>query len=131
MKGFIDEFKTFAMKGNVVDLAIAVVVGSAFGKIVASLVDNIVMPIIGILLGGISFSGLSYALGDSVITYGIFIQSVIDFLIISLVIFMVVKVINKTKETFISGDEEVVIEKPIEVSEEVMILREIRDSLRQ
>ena len=129
MKGFIDEFKAFAMKGNVIDLAVAVVIGAAFGKIVASLVDNIVMPVVGVLLGGISFTDLSYTLGDAVITYGVFIQSIVDFLIIALVILMAVKAINKAQATLDGDKEEEVVEKPAEPSEEVKLLREIRGIL--
>ena len=88
---FVDEFKAFAMKGNVIDLAVAVVIGAAFGKIVSSLVEDIVMPVIGLLLGGIDFSGLSYTLGSAVMSYGIFIQSIIDFAIVAVAIFMIVK----------------------------------------
>lgn len=128
MKSFVDEFKAFAMKGNVIDLAVAVVIGAAFGKIVSSLVANIITPIIGLLMGGVDFSGLSYALGDATVTYGVFIQSIIDFLIVALVIFMVVKGITKAQKL---GKEEPVKEeeKPVEPSEEVKLLREIRDSL--
>lgn len=126
MKGFIEEFKAFAVKGNVIDLAVAVVIGAAFGKIVASLVENIIMPTVGILIGGVSFEGLSYVFGNSEITYGVFLQSVVDFLIIALVIFMVVKALNKTKKP-----EPVVEPKPVETPEDIRLLREIRDSLRK
>ena len=101
MKSFISEFKAFAMKGNVIDLAVAVVIGAAFGKIVSSLVANIITPIIGLLMGGVDFSGLSYTIGDAVVTYGVFIQSIIDFLIVALVIFMVVKGINKAQKAMV------------------------------
>jgi len=129
MKGFIEEFKAFAMKGNVIDLAVAVVIGAAFGKIVSSLVENIIMPLIGLLMGGVDFSGLSYEVGDAVVTYGVFVQSIIDFLIVAFVIFLVVKGITKAQEM---GKEEAPAEeeKPAEPSEEVKLLREIRDSLR-
>ncbi len=125
----MDEFKAFAMKGNVVDLAVAVVIGAAFGKIVSSLVDNIITPIIGVIAGGVDFSGLSYTIGDAQITYGVFIQSIIDFLIVALVIFVVVKGINRVQ----GGDkkeEEAPAEK-IEPSDEVKLLTEIRDSLKR
>ncbi len=133
MKGFIEEFKAFAVKGNVIDLAVAVVIGAAFGKIVSSLVDTIIMPIIGILIGGIDFRSFNYSVGSATISYGIFIQAVIDFLIIALVIFMVVKAINKAQAL---GKKDDVCEpceppKPAEPSEEVKLLREIRDSLRR
>lgn len=130
MKGFIDEFKAFAMKGNVIDLAVAVVIGAAFGKIVSSLVANIITPLIGLLMGGVDFSGMSYTVGDAVITYGIFIQAVVDFVIVAFVIFMVVKAINQASKL---GQEEEPVEeeKPAEPSEEVKLLQEIRDSLRR
>ena len=126
MSGFIQEFKSFAMKGNVVDLAVAVVIGAAFGKIVSSLVNNIVMPFIGLLLGGINFSSLYINVGDASITYGVFIQSLVDFLVIAFVIFLVVRAINKLQKP-----EEPAEEVPAEPSEEVKLLREIRDGLRR
>ena len=124
---FIEEFKAFAIKGTVVDLAVAVVIGTAFGKIVSSLVDNIIMPSIGILSGGINFTGFSFTVGDSVITYGVFIQSIIDFLIIALVIFLAIKAINNLK---LKEDAKPEAEKVVEPTEEVKLLREIRDSLQ-
>lgn len=130
MKGFIKEFKAFAMKGNVIDLAVAVVIGAAFGKIVSSLVENIITPMIGLLMGGVDFSGLSYTIGDATMTYGVFIQSVVDFLIVALVIFVVVKAINHAKEA-VEGEKEEAPAKPVEPSEEVKLLREIRDSLQR
>lgn len=130
MKSFVEEFKAFAMKGNVIDLAVAVVIGAAFGKIVSSLVANIITPLIGLLMGGVDFSGLSYALGDAVVTYGVFIQSIIDFLIVALVIFMVVKGITKAQSLTVKEEvKSVKEEKPVEPSEEVKLLREIRDGL--
>ena len=102
--GFAAEFKEFAMKGNVVDLAVGVVIGGAFGKIVSSLVDNVVMPVIGKLLGGVNFSDLAISLGLApdgktpvLLKYGAFIQSVVDFLIIALVIFLAIKGLNALK----------------------------------
>ena len=108
MKSFFDQFKAFAMKGNVIDLAVAVVIGAAFGKIVSSLVEDIVMPIIGLFLGGVDFSGLSYTLGSAVVSYGVFIQSVLDFVIVALAIFMIVRGINKAQEK---------VAKPVETTE--------------
>ena len=130
MRGFIQEFKAFAMKGNVIDLAVAVVIGAAFGKIVSSLVDNIITPIIGLLMGGLDFSSLAYMVGEANIAYGVFIQSIIDFVIVAFVIFMVIKGINKARSL---GEDDAPAEekKPSEPSEEVKLLREIRDSLRQ
>lgn len=130
MKAFVAEFKAFAMKGNVIDLAVAVVIGAAFGKIVSSLVDNIITPFIGLLLRGIDFSGLSYTVGDATLTYGAFIQSIIDFIIVAFVIFMVVKALNKAQKA-LEGEKEAVAAKPVEPSEEVKLLREIRDSLKR
>ncbi len=131
MKEFIAEFKAFAMKGNVIDLAVAVVIGAAFGKIVSSLVANIITPFIGLLMRGVDLTGLSYTVGDAELTYGVFIQSVIDFLIIALVIFVVVKAINKAKSAVEGEKEEIKEEKPTEPSEEVKLLREIRDNLKR
>jgi large conductance mechanosensitive channel len=118
------------MKGNVMDLAVAVVIGGAFGKIVSSLVDNIITPSIGLFMGGVDFSRYSHQVGDAVITYGRFVQSVVDFIIVALVIFMVVKGLNKAK-TALEKDEPVKEEKLKETSEEVLLLREIRDSLHK
>ena len=132
MKNFIDEFKAFAMKGNVIDLAVAVVIGAAFGKIVSSLVENIITPLIGLLMGGIDFSDLAYSIGDAELMYGAFIQATIDFLIVAFVIFLVIKAIAKAqslgKKDVEAAKEE---EKPAEPSEEVKLLREIRDSLER
>jgi large conductance mechanosensitive channel len=126
MKGFIQEFKDFAVKGNVVDLAVAVVIGAAFGKIVTSLVENIITPFIGLLLRGVDFTALSYTLGDVELTYGVFIQSIIDFVIVAFVIFMVVRTLNHLND---DGEEETKAEAPPEPSDEVKLLREIRDQL--
>ena len=93
----LQEFKDFAMKGNVVDLAVAVVIGAAFGKIVSSLVDNLITPLVGMFMGGVDFTNVSYTVGDAVFGYGAFIQSVIDFTIVAFVIFLVVKAINKAQ----------------------------------
>ena len=129
MKSFLEQFKAFAMKGNVIDLAVAVVIGAAFGKIVSSLVTDIITPVIGLLMGGVDFSGLSYTVGDAVLSYGVFVQSVIDFVIVALAIFMVVKGITKAQEQATKPAE--VTEVPKEASEEVKLLQEIRDSLRR
>ena len=126
MQGFISEFKAFAMRGNVVDLAIAVVIGAAFGKIVSSLVDNIITPVIGMLLNGVDFSGLSLKIAGATLTYGAFIQSIVDFVIVAFVIFMVVKAMSTMKKK-----EEAKPAPLAEPSEEVKLLREIRDGLRR
>jgi large conductance mechanosensitive channel len=124
MKGFVEEFKAFAMRGNVVDLAVAVVIGAAFGKIVSSLVENIFMPVIGILVGGVDFTGWALTVGDVNITYGAFIQSVFDFVIVAFVIFMVVKAMTKMQK---KAEDTPAAKEP---SAEVKLLTEIRDSLR-
>lgn len=121
------EFKKFAIKGNVMDLAVAVVIGAAFGKIVSSLVDNIIMPLVGVLLGGRNFENLYYPLADGAkLGYGIFIQSVVDFLIISFSIFLVIKVLGKLQRK----KEEEVVEEKVELAPEVELLAEIRDLLK-
>ena len=94
----IKEFKEFVMRGNVLDLAVAVIIGGAFGKIIGSLVNDILMPLIGLVMGGVDFASLSFAVGDAVVTYGVFIQTVVDFLVVAFVIFMIVKAANKTKK---------------------------------
>ena len=94
MKKMLNEFKKFISKGNVVDLAVGVVVGGAFSKIVSSLVNDIIMPLIGVIIGGIDFTNLSLKVGEATINYGMFIQNIIDFLIISFCIFLVVKALN-------------------------------------
>ena len=131
MKGFLEEFKAFAMKGNVIDLAVAVVIGAAFGKIVSSLVDNVITPLVGVLLGGVDFSGLRATVGDAVFTYGVFIQSVFDFLIVAFVIFLVVKGINHAEKSMVKKEEAPAEDKPAEPPEDIKLLREIRDSLKQ
>lgn len=121
-----EEFKKFAIKGNVLDLAIGVIIGGAFGKIVSSLVNDVVMPIIGLISGGIDFSNLQITVGEAAIKYGAFIQSIIDFLIIAISIFFVVRGINRFKK---KEEEEPAI--PPEPSKEEVLLSEIRDILKQ
>ncbi len=128
MKGFIEEFKAFAMKGNVVDLAVAVVIGAAFGKIVSSLVENIITPLIGLIMGGVDFTDLAFTVGDASITYGVFIQSVVDFVIVALVIFVAIKVLNSLQR---EDEPESGESAPSEPSAEVKLLTEIRDSLKR
>ena len=118
------EFRVFAMRGNVVDLAVAVIIGGAFGKIVASVVADVVMPIVGLLLGGVNFTGLSITVGDAVIKYGAFIQAIVDFLIIAWVIFLALKALNKMKKA------EPPAAPPPPPPQEVL-LTEIRDLLKK
>ena len=93
--GFISEFKEFAMKGNVMDMAVGVIIGGAFGKIVSSLVDNVLMPLVGLVTGGVDFTTLAVKVGDAELKYGVFIQNVVDFIIVAFCIFLMLKGINK------------------------------------
>ena len=91
----ISEFKAFAMRGNVMDMAVGVIIGGAFGKIVSSLVDDVLMPVIGLLTGGVDFTNLSVTIGEATVKYGQFVQNIVDFLIVAFCIFMMIKGINK------------------------------------
>ena len=127
MKKNISEFKKFIMKGNILELSVGVIIGTAFGKIVTSLVNNILMPVIGIFLGGLDFTNLSLKIKDAEITYGVFIQSVVDFLIISVCIFVFLKIVSKAFSK-ISHKE---IKEEKKKSDEVLLLEEIRDLLKE
>jgi large conductance mechanosensitive channel len=94
----LKEFRDFAMRGNVMDLAVAVIIGGAFGKIIASLVNDILMPLIGLVLGGLSFANLSVTVGDAVVAYGSFIQAIVDFIIVAFVIFLIMRTMNNMKK---------------------------------
>ena len=94
----LKEFKDFVMRGNVLDLAVAVIIGGAFGKIVASLVNDVIMPLVGIAMGGVNFTDLQVAVGTAVIKYGTFIQTIVDFLVVAFVIFLIVKAANKMRK---------------------------------
>ncbi len=120
------EFKKFISKGNVVDMAVGVIIGGSFGKIVTSLVNDIITPIIGIIIGGIDFSNLSIQINEAKIMYGNFIQTIIDFLIIAICIFTVIRTFEKIK----NKKEKVVVEKS-KKSDEVLLLEEIRDLLKK
>ncbi len=135
--GFITEFKEFAMRGNVIDLAVGVVIGGAFGKIISSLVNDVVMPVIGRMLGGVNFAELAVVLTPAqlgtdgkevaaavLLRYGAFIQSIIDFALIALAIFMAIKVINRMQRR----KEEA--PAPTVPAEDIVLLTEIRDALR-
>jgi len=129
----VSEFKEFAMKGNMVDLAVGVIIGGAFGKIVSNLVANVLMPPIGLLLGGVDFSNLSLTLKPAMgevpavmLKYGLFLNTVIDFIIIAFVLFMVIKAMNSIKRK----KEEVAVEAPPPSAQEVL-LAEIRDLLKK
>jgi len=120
------DFKAFAFKGNLVDLAIAVVIGGAFGKIVTALVTSIIIPLVGALFGGINLSQLVWWVGDAPIAYGLFLQACIDFLIIAFSIFMAIKLGTKAG-LFAKKEEPVVVEGPSEIE----LLAEIRDLLKE
>ncbi|KMN71018.1 mechanosensitive ion channel protein MscL [Bacillus cereus] len=124
-----NEFKKFAFKGNVVDLAVGVVIGAAFGKIVSSLVKDIITPLLGMVLGGVDFTDLQFGYGKSAVMYGNFIQTIFDFLIIAASIFMFVKVFNKL--TSKKEEEEEKEEEIPEPTKEEVLLGEIRDLLKQ
>jgi large conductance mechanosensitive channel len=119
----LSEFKAFAMRGNVVDLAVAVVIGAAFGKIITSIVDGIIMPLIGVLLGGIDISGKTMTIGHAVVKWGLFLQSIIDFTIISFAIFLVIKLMMSFQKKQEAAP-------PPPPSAEVQLLTEIRDLLK-
>jgi large conductance mechanosensitive channel len=128
----LSEFKTFAMRGNVVDLAVGVVIGAAFGKIVSSLVDGVIMPSVGVVVGGVNFSDLAITLRAGaegvepvLLKYGAFLQTVVDFAIIAFVIFMVIKLMNRLQRK-----QEAAPPPPAEPSPEVQLLTEIRDALK-
>lgn len=123
----IKEFKKFIARGNVFDLAVGVVIGNAFSKIVTSLVDNIIMPIVGIVIGGIDFTKLSLTIFDVKIEFGIFIQNIVDFLIIAFCIFIAIKVINKLTKKEETKEE---VKEPVK-SDEVKLLEEIRDLMKK
>ena len=129
----MEEFKTFAMRGNVIDMAVGIVIGGAFGKIVSSFVADVIMPPIGVIIGGVKFSSLAITLKDAVgetaavtINYGNFIQTVFDFLIIAFAIFMVIRGMNSLKKK----EEEAPAEPPDPSNEEIL-LTEIRDALQK
>ena len=122
---WVSEFRDFAIKGNVVDLAVAVIIGGAFGKIVSSLVGDVIMPLVGTLLGGLSFTDLAVEIGDAKIQYGKFVQNVVDFFIIALVIFWLVRIINNLRRK--QEDQPPAAPPP----RQEQLLEEIRDLLKR
>ena len=142
MSKFLNEFKDFAMKGNVVDMAVGVVIGGAFGKIVTSLVSDIIMPLVGALCGGLNFTDWKWVIskavmdGDTVVkpavavTWGNFLQVIFDFLIIALCIFLVIKAINKAKDLGKKEEAPAEPEAPAPKPDDVVLLEEIRDLLK-
>lgn len=121
--GMISEFKEFALKGSLMDMAVGIIIGAATGKMVSALVENVLMPIIGIFMGGVSFDDLVFKVGEASIGYGSFIQALIDFIIIAFVVFMLLKMINNMKKK-----EE---EAPAEPPAQEVLLSEIRDLLKK
>jgi len=119
----VSEFKEFALKGSLMDMAVGIIIGAAIGKLVGALVDSVLMPLIGLAMGGVDFSSLAMTVGDASIGYGAFIQALIDFLIIAFVIFMLLKMINNMKRK--AEDE------PEAPSDDVVLLTEIRDLLKR
>src|SRR5512147_1478975 len=124
--GLVREFRDFAMKGNVLDLAVGVIIGGAFGKIVESLVKDVLMPLIGLFLGGVNFSGLSLQVRDAAVRYGSFVQAAFDFAIIAFVLFVIIRAANRMKKAPAAAPP-----SPPPPPEDVVLLREIRDALRR
>ena len=122
----LKEFRDFVNRGNVVDLAVAVIIGGAFGAIITSLVNDIIMPLVGVILGGLDFAGLSIQVGEATILYGSFIQAIVNFLIIAFVLFLIVRSFNKLHK-----EEETAPAPPPEPSAEEKLLTEIRDLLKE
>lgn len=122
----LKEFRDFINRGNVIDLAVAVVIGGAFGAIITSLVNDVLMPLVGIVLGGLDFAGLSIQVGEATILYGSFIQAIVNFLIIAFVIFVIVRSYNKLQEQEAEAPP-----PPPEPSPEEKLLTEIRDLLKE
>ena len=129
----IKEFKEFISRGNVVDMAVGVIMGCAFGKIVTSLVNDIIMPLVGVLIGGIDFTSLSFKIQDASVKYGSFIQNIVDFLIVAICIFIFVKIINKlnTIDVLHKKKKEETKKEEVKKSNEEVLLEEIRDLLKK
>ncbi len=131
MKKFIQEFKTFISRGNVLDLAVGLIIGNAFNTIVKSLVDDVFMPFIGILIGGVNFTNLTLKLGDAAIKYGTFLQNIINFLATAFCLFIIVKFMNKFHEIREAKEKKPAPKvEPPKKSDEVLLLEEIRDLLK-
>ncbi len=129
MKGFLKEFKEFISKGNVLDLAVAVVIGNAFNAIVTSLVNDVIMPLVGIIIGGIDFSNIKITVGSAELMVGNFIQMVVNFLIVAFTIFVVVKSFNKLQQKAKKKEEKK--EEAPKKSDDILLLEEIRDLLKK
>ncbi len=118
----VSEFKAFAMKGSLMDMAVGIIIGAAIGKVVGALVENILMPLIGTVMGGLDFSSLAVKVGEASIGYGAFIQALIDFIIVAFVIFMILKAMNNMKKAEVEEDTP---------AEDIALLTEIRDLLKK
>ncbi len=130
LKATMHEFKEFISKGNIIDMAIGVVIGNSFKAIISSLVDNMIMPLIGLLLGGKDFESLSITIGQAKIEYGLFIQNIVDFFIIAACLFMILKVITTLSKLRKKKEEEEKAAEPPAKSDDVLLLEEIRDLLK-
>lgn len=124
MKRYISEFKAFALKGNVMDLAIGVIIGAAFSKIIDSVVTDIVMPLLGIIIGGLDFTTLSFGIGSANVMYGNFLQAIFNLLVVAAALFVMIKAINRMKK------EKPVDSSPVAIPQDVALLTEIRDLLK-
>lgn len=129
MKAFMKEFKEFISKGNVMDMAVGIIIGGAFTAIVNSLVESIITPLIGVICGGIDFASWGVQVGEATIGFGALIDAIIKFLLISLVLFSIIKALNKAKS--LASKEEAAEEEPAPVPEDVQLLTEIRDMLKE
>jgi large conductance mechanosensitive channel len=127
----IKEFRDFIMRGNVMDLAVAVIIGAAFSAIINSLVNDIIMPLVGVILGGIDFTELVVQVGSATIAYGNFIQAVINFLLVGLTLFLIIKAINTAEDRVARKKAQAVVEEPKPPAEDILLLTEIRDLLKQ
>ena len=128
MKKFMSEFKEFISKGNVMDMAVGIIIGGAFTAIVTALVDSILMPVIGAICGGLSVEDMSVTVGNASIGYGAFIQAIIDFLLVAWVLFLIIKALNKAKAAVVKAEEE---PEEAPVPEDIALLTEIRDLLKE
>lgn len=130
-KSFIEEFKKFISRGNVIDLAVGVIIGGAFGKIVTSLVNDLIMPLIGAIFGGQQFTSLSFKLNDVEIMYGAFIQNIIDFLIVAFFVFVIIKIMNSLTHAKENEKEKEKKPEPPTKPDDIKLLEEIRDLLKK
>lgn len=127
-KKTFNEFKEFISRGNIIDLSVGVIIGGAFGKIVTSLVNDILMPLIGVIIGGLDFTNLSFKVKDATISYGMFIQNLVDFIIVAACIFVFIKLISKLTS---KKEEQEEVKEEIKKDEQIILLEEIRDLLKQ